>query len=262
MSSQTGRLFQDGKIAEAIAEASASVRQNQADVARRILLAELLLFGNDWARADVVLDTADAADPTAAVVVAEFRQLLRAAQARRQLVTDGRAPEFLGGATQSQTCLLKAHAALRDGDAAAAAAAAEEAEAVRPIVSGVSDGVAFNDFRDLDDLVAGTLEVLTTTGKYFWIPIERVESMTFHRPQRARDLFWRRCSMVVRDGPEGDVYLPAIYDGGVPACDTLRLGRGTEWTGSAPVRGSGQRMFLAGEAGTPIHELSDVQFAA
>ncbi len=262
MSNQAGHLFHEGKIAEAIEAASVSVKQDQTDVARRVLLAELLLFGDDWARADVVLDTASAADPAAAVVIAEFRQLLRAAQARRQLVTDGRAPEFVGGPTQSQTCLLKGYAALRAGDAVGAARASEEAETGRPRVSGAGDGVPFDDFRDLDDLVGGTFEVLTTTGKYFWIPIERVESVSFHKPRRARDLLWRRCSMVVRDGPEGDVYLPAIYDNGLPAGDMLRLGRGTEWTQTMPVRGSGQRVFLTGETGAPIHELADVQFGS
>lgn len=260
MSNEAGHLFHEGKIAAAIEAASVSVKQHQTDVARRVLLAELLLFGDDWARADVVLDAAGAADPAAAVVIAEFRQLLRAAQARRQLMTDGRAPEFLGEPTQSQACLLNGYAALRAGEPEAAARASKEAEAVRPKVSGIGDGAGFDDFRDLDDLVGGTFEVLTTTGKYFWIPIERVESMNFHKPQRARDLLWRRCTMVVRDGPEGDVYLPATYDSGLQAGDALRLGRGTEWTQAAPVRGSGQRVFLAGEAGAPIHELADVQF--
>lgn len=262
MTNQAGHLFHEGRIAEAVAAASAGVKEDQADVGRRVLLAEMLLFGDDWARADAVLDAASAADPAAAIVVAEFRQLLRAAQARRQLVTDGRAPGFLGEPTQSQSCLLKAHAALRADDPEEAEAAAAAAEAARPNVSGVGDGVAFDGFRDLDDLLAGTLEVLTTTGKYFWVPVERIESMSFHKPQRARDLFWRRCSMVVRDGPEGDVYVPAIYDGGLPTDDTLRLGRGTEWTQMSPVRGRGQRVFLAGEAGTPIHEFAEIRFAA
>jgi type VI secretion system protein ImpE len=141
------------------------------------------------------------------------------------------------------------------------AEAAEAAEAARPALSGTRDGVAFADFRDADDLIAGNFEVLTTTGKYFWIPMETVISLEFHAPRRPRDLFWRHCGMLVRNGPEGDVYLPAVYDTVSAVNDAHRLGRATEWTATAPVRGSGQRVFLVGEAGVAIHELGTVEFA-
>ena len=51
--------------------------------------------------------------------------------------------------------------------------------------------------RDADDLLASCFEVITTTGKYFWIPPERVLLMEFHPAKRPRDLFWRRATMMV-----------------------------------------------------------------
>lgn len=258
---QAGDLFREGRLADAIAAASAAVKQKPADAGGRVLLAEFLLFAGDFARADTVLGAAAAVEPGAAVVIAEFRQLLRAAMSRRQLLQDGRVPEFLGEPTPAQNHLLQALVSLRAGDEAMAAEAAEAAEAARPAVAGAGNGTEFADFRDADDLVGGSFEVLTTTGKYFWIPMEQVVSLEFHAPKRPRDLFWRRCSMLVRNGPEGDVYLPAVYDTESAVSDTLRLGRATEWTATAPVRGSGQRVFLAGEEGVPIHELGTVEFA-
>ena len=71
-----------------------------------------------------VLDAAAAVDPSAAMVIAEFRQLLRAEMARRQFWRDGRVPEFLGEPTEMQQALLAAIVALRAGDAVAAAAGA------------------------------------------------------------------------------------------------------------------------------------------
>ena len=50
--------------------------------------------------------------------------------------------------------------------------------------------------------------MLTSTGKYYWIPMERVEMIEFHDPARPRDLLWRRAHMVVRGGPDGEVFLP------------------------------------------------------
>jgi type VI secretion system protein ImpE len=230
------------------------------DAGVRFLLAELLLFDGNFERAETVLDAAQSIDPNAALMVAEFRQLLRAAVARRQLGCDGRVPEFVGEPTQAQQCLLEALVQWRSGDRSAAAKAVEAAEALRPSVSGVGNGAAFTDFRDADDLVGGNFEVLTTTGKYFWIPTERVVSMEFHTPKRPRDLFWRRCSMIVRDGPDGDVYLPALYETDATSDVSLRLGRTTEWAGPTPFRGGGQRVFLMGEDGVPINELRTLEF--
>ena len=156
-------------------------------------------------------------------------------------------PDFLGEPTEAQTASLAAWVALRAGDAAGAAARAAEAESIRPPAPGMAADAAFDDFRDADDLCAGFFEVLTTTGKYFWMPTERVETVEFHAPKRPRDLFWRRASMSVRGGPDGDVYIPAIYGTDDPALgDELRLGRATDWlgVGRGAGRGVGQRAFL------------------
>jgi type VI secretion system protein ImpE len=258
---QAGVLFHEGRLREAIAAAGEAVRRDTTSAAARLLLAELLLFDGNLERADTMLQTASNVDPSTALVVAEFRQLIRAALARREVAAEGRAPAFLGEPTVSQTHLLRARVALRSGDDAGAAEAVAAAEQARPAQAGQSGDFAFDDFRDADDLWTGTLEVLTSTGKYFWIPAERVVSLEFHSPKRPRDLFWRRCTMEVRDGPEGDVYMPALYETAPEADDRLRLGRETKWTDTAPVRGLGQRLFLIGEEGFPITRLSTMHFA-
>ena len=261
---RAGVLFQEGKLSESIAAASASVKQSPSDAGGRFLLAELLLFEGSFERAEAVLDAAQSVDPNAALMVAEFRQLLRAAESRRQLARDGRVPEFVGGPTQSQQLLLQALMDWRSGDRSAAATAVETAEAARPCVSGTSNGTVFVDFRDVDDLVSGNFEVLTTTGKYFWIPTERVQTLEFHAPKRPRDLLWRRASMSVADGPDGEVYLPAIYAADDPMTDALRLGRETDWKEAegAPVRGIGQRTFMVGEDAIALMDLGNVKFGA
>src|SRR5271170_5210667 len=204
-------LFRAGKLDDAIAAAQVVVRKAPTDLNARVLLAELLVFSGNLERADVVLDAASAIDPSTALVVAEFRQLIRADMARRQLFRDGRVPEFLSDPTDTQRLQLAALVALRAGDLAEAAKQAEAAEAVRPRTPGHHGDAAFDDWRDADDLLAGSFEVLTTTGKYFWIPTERVVTLEFHAPKRPRDLLWRRVSMSVDQGPDGEVYLPVVY---------------------------------------------------
>lgn len=257
-------LFRAGDLAGAIAAAQAVVRKAPSDLDTRVLLAELLLLSGNLERADVLLDAASTIDPTTAVVVAEFRQLIRADMARRQLFRDGRMPEFLADPTEVQRLQLQALVALRANDPAEAARCAAAAEEARPAIPGVHGGKAFDDMRDADDLLAGTFEVLTTTGKYFWIPAERVVTAEFHPPKRPRDLMWRRVSMTVADGPDGDVYMPAIYGGTDPVNDAQKLGRETDWTDpdAGPVRGIGQRVFLMGEDDVAVMDLGDLRFGA
>jgi type VI secretion system protein ImpE len=265
--SEAGRLFREGNLADALTAANAAVRRAPTDIGARVLLAELLAFSGNIDRADVVLDACADLDPTAAIVVAEFRQLLRGELARRQLFSDGRVPEFLGEPTAAQRSSLSAIVALRNGDLPEAAKLAGQAEEARVHPAGTAGGTAFNDMRDADDLLASCFEVITTTGKYFWIPPERVLLLEFHKAKRPRDLFWRRATMQVADGPDGEVYLPALYPPttGTAAAmtDALRLGRATDWHQAGdggPTLGLGAVTILVGEEALTWLEMDKVDF--
>jgi type VI secretion system protein ImpE len=258
-----GALFRAGRLAPAIEAGNAALRRNPADLDGRVLLAELLVFAGYLERADTILDAAVQIDPTVMIGIAEFRQLVRAALARRQHSRESRVPEFLGEPTAALRSGLAAFVALRAGDTREAAGHAAEAEELRPRVAGHLGDVPFDDFRDADDLHAGFFEILTTTGKYFWVPTERVASIEFHSPRRPRDLAWRRATVSVAGGPDGEVYLPAIYDTDKPdIADEFLLGRATEWVGpeEGPVLGIGQRVFMVGQEATSIMDLTVLRF--
>lgn len=257
-------LFQTGRLAEAIDASLAEVKRNPTDLDRRGLLAELFCLAGDWERADKQLDTIGHQDPQAIVALSLIRQLIRGETSRKECFDSGRPPELLAEPNAGIEKSLAALAALRVGDEADAVRLFAEAEAVRPNVAGECDGQPFADFRDLDDATAGFFEVLTSTGKYFWIPVERVQAIEFRPPKRPRDLLWRQAEMSVEDGPDGEVYLPAIYiPYGQPLDDQLRLGRGTEWSSGdgQPTRGRGQRTFLVGDEALPIMELTSLEFS-
>lgn len=254
-------LIHVGDLANATSIASSNVKSDPSNIEYRFLLAELLLFSNNFERADVILNAASELNPSMGVVAAEFRQLLRAAVARCQLYENGRVPEILEDLSSSGKASLKAFLALREKNYSAAADFAAEAEQSRPHVSGLINGQPFDDFRDMDDLLPAYIEVFTTTGKYYWIPLSRIESIEFHPAKRLRDLFWRRCSMSVTGGPEGDVYIPAIYHYTDNVDDLHSLGRATSWDEkNGLVRGIGQRTFLSGEEDLSIMQLNTIIF--
>ncbi len=159
---------------------------------------------------------------------------------------------------------LEALVAIREHDLEQAAVLLRQAEDARPTASGTCGGKPFADFRDVDDVTASFFEVLATNGSYFWIPIDRVVSVEFHAPQRPRDLLWRKCEMTVRDGPDGEVCIPATYPETSAAQDNqLSLGRATDWSGGdeeAPARGRGQRIFLVDDEPIPIMQLTTLEF--
>ena len=268
-SAEAGRLFREGDLGGALTAATAAVRQTPADIGARMLLAEFLLFAGNIERADLVLDACAELDPAAALVAAEFRQLLRGETARRQLFSDGRVPAFVGEPTTAHRLSLAAVVALRNGDAGEAGKLAAQAEEARGHPNGRIGERTFDDLRDIDDLMACCFEVITTTGKYFWIPPERVASLDLHPMKRPRDLFWRRATMCINDGPEGDVYLPLVYPPlsieAAALTDALRLGRATDWRQIAedgPTRGLGAVTLLVGDEALTWHEMDNLTFGA
>lgn len=140
MSADIADLLRHGRLQDAVAAATAAVRTAPVAALPRVLLAELLLLTGDLPRADTALDAAVALDASFAPGIAEFRQLLRAETARRQVLQAGRMPEFLGEPEPHQVQALAALVAWHGKDAAGAVVAAE---AARPRCPGEHDGVAF-----------------------------------------------------------------------------------------------------------------------
>lgn len=249
--------FHDGRLTDAVAAAIEAVKAAPGDRGKRWLLAELLAVAGDTERADKHFDflTTGSEKPELSALLG--RQLLRAEIGRREVFTQGRLPEFLTQPPDHVKLSLEALIALREGKAEDALAKLSEAEAARPTVSGTFNGTPFSGLRDLDDITAGVFEVFTSHGNYYWVPFEAVELAECRTPSRPKDLIWRSCHLIVKDGPDGEVYLPALYPGSHAAAeDDLRMGRRTSYTDTAPVRGTGLRELLIGEN---VHTLIEVE---
>jgi len=254
-------LLRSGKLDEAIEYLNGEVKRNPTAIDRRAQLAELLCVAGNLERADTVLNAITDIDPGAMVGVALFRQLVRAAQARLQFFSEGRLPEFVVKPDALIEIELRAAIALRERDMGGLASLIAQREEARTAVAGSADGEGFDDFRDLDDLAAAHIEVFTSTGKYFWIPVSAIESIELRKPESQRDLLWRRALLSVADGPDGEVFLPAIYPASQMSA-AQRLGHVTDFESPAErvSLGKGLRTFLVGEGSKSIRELGPVAF--
>ena len=256
-----------GRLEAAIAEVTAAVKSAPKAFENRWLLAELLVLAGAFDRADTQLDTLITLEPGFAVSATPIRQLLRAEMARRQCFDEGRVPELLDGAGPQVRERLEAFVLLREGRRAEAGAVVERAEVARPALSGritaAGEERSFDDFRDLDDITAEVFEVLTQTGKYYWIEMHRVELVEFAPPERPLDLIWRRARLVVKDAFDAEVHLPAVYGTLTGADEASRLGRRTEWVGGEgeAVVGVGRRCFvLDGEHDVDMMAIERITF--
>ena len=258
----SSELYQSGRLSEAIQAAVDDVKAHPTDVGRRYFLSELLCFAGDFERADRQLDVVFQQATDSVMRISLFRHLIAGEVSRQKFFTEGRMPDLVGEPSITLQRRLAASVELRAGKQPEAVRLFGEAEELRPPVSVTCNGDAFDGIRDLDDRVSGVFEVITSTGKYYWIPMEQVELIEFQSPQRALDLIWREAHMVVTDGPDGTVYLPTLY---APSTsehdDQLRLGRGTDWIGDdgEVICGRGLKTFLIGDNDRTIMELKQLK---
>lgn len=244
-------LLREGRLAEAREAMAARVRADPANPAHRLDLAELLIVLGDYEKADNHADLVSTQDPSRGVPVALTRQLIRAAIWRRETFEQRRPPELVTEPDAGITAALSRLAGVAiDGEPEAG-------------LSGAIDGTSFTGLRDLDDRTAGVLEVLTSTGKYIWVPLSAIVALRPAKPERLRDLVWRPAELEVADGPTGIVYLPATYH--APAAeltDELRLGRATDWVEEGEgMRGLGLRCWLADDEVKALGEFAELTVA-
>ena len=252
----------DGNLEEAIALATQNVKSQPAEVFHRQQLAELLCLRGEFERADKHLDAASLQDPKAALTAGLVRQLIRGETARRECWNEGRPPELLDDPSEQVGKQLELLLTIRENNTERATDLAAELEAGRQTLTGTCGEDSFNEFRDADDLWQSTLEVLTSTGKYFWIPWQRVELLEVVPPSSPKDLLWPQARLIVNDGPEGQVHLCALYPKTWESEEAeLQLGRATEWDTSISglTQGIGLRMFLVGDEVKTVFDLVDLQ---
>src|SRR5262245_55897824 len=174
-------LFEEARLAEAIAAQEAVVRERPGDAAERLLLCELLAFAGGNAAHRRHLDVL-AEVPGLADYVAGWRQILAADDARHA----GTAPQFLLDPPDPILSRLDAVAALAAGRADEAIEILDAADEAAAWLEGFVDGREFEGWRDADDLRAPVLEAFVG-DRYVWAPLEQVRKLRLDPPKVLRD---------------------------------------------------------------------------
>jgi type VI secretion system protein ImpE len=253
--------FKAGHLQEAITAQIQEVKSHPADHAKRLFLFELLAFAGELDRAKRQIDAIEYDELELEAAALAYRKLIESEQARRKLFSKGLSPEFLLDPPEHLRLRLEAVNRLRENHPAEAAETLSRTTAAAPPVHGLLNNKRFESLRDCDDLFGTVLEVMSQ-GKYFWVPLEQIDSLSMNGPKFPRDLIWMPAHLEMREGPAGDVFLPALYPGSHEhAEDQIKLGRATDWKSDegGPVQGVGLRTFLVGEEAVTLLEWRELQ---
>ena len=182
--------FKAGRLAEAIASQVQEVKAHPADNARRLFLFELLSFAGDLDRPRRQIEAIKYDEPALEAALTNYRSILDSEAGRRGLFAEGKKPEFLVEPPFHVRMRLDATInALHDHRPVDASRLIFGAETAGATVGVVLNGTPHDTFRDADDLFNTVLEVFAK-GRYFWVPLEQVESIAINPPRFPRDLLW------------------------------------------------------------------------
>jgi type VI secretion system protein ImpE len=255
-------LLDAGRLSDIIPKLTEDVKQHPADHRLRTFLFEALCFAGEYDRAARQLDVIGHQNESASIGVEVYRQLLRAELTRKRLFTDGVKPMFLFAPPAYVHFHLDAVNQLREHNVQEAKRLLNQSLAVRPCVKGMFNGQTFSQFCDSDDVLAPILEVFVK-DTYAWVPFEQIKTITILPPTHLRDLLWIPATIQVGEGPAGQIFLPALYNGSDrDDNDQIRLGRMTDWkaVGEGLVVGRGQKTFVVDEEERAILEARDIEF--
>ena len=235
--------LRDGRLQDALTELQDQVREDPSNAGYRVFLFQLLCVLGDWGRARDQLKVLAELDPGSLALVHVYGAAVSCELLRQEVFAGTRTPLVLGEPLPWVAQLFQALAAGgRAAEVAALRAAAlEQAEPV----PGTIDGHEFEWIADADPRMGPALEAVID-GRYYWVPFERIRSITIEAPSALRDVVWTPATFVLSNGGETAALLPARYPGSEADPDGLiRLARKTEWDEVAPetFHGRGQRML-------------------
>jgi type VI secretion system protein ImpE len=223
------QALQDGDALQAMQLLVEQVRGKPQDATLRVFLFQLMCVLGQWERALNQLNVALELNPAILPMVQTYRAAI-ACEALRQEVFAGRKAPLLFGEPETWTALL-IEALLREGrgDVAAGQALREQALQLAPATTGQLNGEPFVWVADADTRLGPCMEAIVN-GKYYWLPFDRLQSVTLEAPADLRDAVWMPATLVLANGGSAVALLPVRYPGTpLKAGTALSLARATQW---------------------------------
>jgi type VI secretion system protein ImpE len=264
----TQELLAQGRLADAMGEMQAVLRDKPSDVASRASYIQALLVAGEWDKALKQLQVLGSTDPTKAVEVEIARQAIACERVRESVFADGRDPMIMGEPSQWIADLVAANKACAESRWGDAARLREKAFEGAPVSGGSIEGTRFEWIADSDERLGPVVEAYLQ-GSYYWIPFNRISRMDIVEPKYLQDIVWIGATITTTTGGTVAALLPVRYPGTPGPDDMHRLARTTSYEtlgaddpGGGVNIGHGQRVWNTDEGEHPILESRTIEFDA
>lgn len=234
-----------GDLDGALTSLQEAIRADASNAALRVFLFQLLCVRGDWKRAIAQLKVSAELDKSATPMAQTYREGIICEVYREKVFSGEKEPLVFGEPQEWIALMIEALKAQATGNHAQAAETRARAFDMAPPVSGQIDGESFEWIADADMRLGPLLEAVVN-GRYFWMPFNKIASMSFDAPADLRDAVWTPATIQLINGGEIVALIPTRYAGtaenGTPA---EKLARATQWIdlGSDVYAGMGQRLL-------------------
>ncbi|WP_394144963.1 type VI secretion system accessory protein TagJ [Vibrio atypicus] len=256
MQQQLKNLLQEGRLTKAIELCGDKLKDSPADFELRSLFIEMLCVDGQLERADQQLNLIVKQFPECLPGAMNMRQLVHAAQARVDFGVGGDTATYVGNGKHTLAPLIKLRMALRDENSEQLTDAAFKLEESRESRTVTINDMSVETLRDIDDSLAGYLEVFGTNGKYYLIPYSDICWLKFMPVESLFESVWRKAEIDILNGPSGEVFIPLTYLQSESDCE--KLGRETDWQqmlDSDFYQGRGLKLWLVNDSAFSITSL-------
>lgn len=246
-----------GDPAAALARLQEDVRAHPSDAKLRVFLFQLLCVLGQWERALTQLKVASELDPLALAMAQMYGDAVRCEAIRDEVFEGRKSPMVLGQPDQWLALLIESRLRAGLGEAAQAEDLRQRAFEDAPACSGQLDQKPFEWIADADSRLGPVMEAIIN-GRYYWVPFNRLSSVTLEPPVDLRDLVWMPAQLKFQNGGESLALIPTRYPGSESSADgSLALARKTSWEAFAEdaYRGLGQRILATDSGETPFLEV-------
>lgn len=257
------RSIRSGDPAAALQSLQEQVKARPADAKLRIFLFQLLAVLGQWERALNQLNVAATLDPAALAMAQMYREAIRCEVLRSRVFEGKTAPMVFGKPEQWLALLVEA--LLQEGQGNAAEGDRLRAQALEeaPACAGTLDEQPFEWVADADSRLGPVIEAIIS-GRYYWVPFDRLARLTVEAPADLRDVVWMPAHFTFTNGGESVGLIPTRYAGSESSANgQILLARRSEW--SEPRAGSyhglGQRLLATDSGEFPVMDIREIVFA-
>lgn len=255
-------LIRAGELDAARKTLIGEVKASPADPRKRTLLFQVLSFLGKWDKARRHLDTIAVQDPKMEASVQIYRNLINAETEREKVTNLEQPPSFLPEPPAYFEEYYSGVKNLAEKNIEKAKQLFDQAEALRPTITGTLNDKAFEGLSDTDTFLSPFLEAIVHE-RYVWIPFDAIRELIIPSPKTLLDLLWTQASITTWEGLTMNCFLPVLYPGSSDHEDErIKLGRMTDWIplGETFSKGVGQHLYHVGNDEMAILEIRNVQF--